>query len=56
MDLGDLGNLVNSAEGSGMNEAYNVIDKYILPFLNFIKKVINSIVKLLGQPTLFVED
>ena len=37
MDLGDLGNLVNSAEGSGMNEAYNVIDKYILPFLNFIK-------------------
>ena len=39
-----------------MNEAYNVIDKYILPFLNFIKKIINSIVKLFGQPTLFAED
>ncbi len=39
-----------------MNEAYNVIDKYILPFLNFLKKIVNSILKLFGQPTKFVED
>ena len=57
MDLGDLGKLgTTGEEGAGMNEAYNVIDKYILPFLNFIKKIINSIVKLFGRPTVFAED
>ncbi|MBQ6020044.1 MAG: hypothetical protein IJL26_07690 [Clostridia bacterium] len=54
--MSDIVNLIPESEGSGMNEAYNVIDKYILPFLNFIKKIINSIVKLLGQPTVFAED
>ncbi len=38
-----------------MSEAWEVLNKFILPFFEFIKKIINSFLKLIGQPTKFPE-
>ncbi len=35
-----------------MEEAWKVVNEFILPFFEFIKKVINAFLKLIGQPTI----
>lgn len=38
-----------------MAEAWEVVNKYILPFFAFLKKILNSVLKLMGQPTKWPE-
>lgn len=35
-----------------MGEAWEVVNEYILPFFEFLKKIINYFLNLIGQPTI----
>ncbi len=35
-----------------MSEAWEVVNEYILPFFEFLKKIINYFLNLIGQPTI----
>ncbi len=35
-----------------MSEAWELVEEYILPFFEFLKKVINAIRKFLNMPTI----
>lgn len=39
-----------------MQEAWDVVNKFVLPFFNFIKTIINSVYKLFTGGTMFPED
>ena len=35
---------------------FNIVDSYIVPFFTFIKRIINSVMKLFGGETLFPDE